>query len=145
MSILKEATVILLRGIATAVVAIVLIIGVGLVYAAQEGGTGIGGDTFSAVTATSFIIGINTLDTTEWAFLDGQDQDVSSDATGVTFGSIDLSGGTFEVPNGTDLPGTCAIGELFVDSDDDSCADVGGGAGALCVCTAANTWTVATA
>ncbi|MHA2248272.1 MAG: hypothetical protein ACXADY_25200 [Candidatus Hodarchaeales archaeon] len=106
--------------------------------------TGAGADTLTVVTATSYTIGGNTLDTNEWAFLDGQDQDVSSDATDVAFGSVNLGGGTFEIPNGTDLPATCTIGHLFIDTDDDSCADAGGGAGAMCACTATNTWTLAT-
>lgn len=36
--------------------------------------TGAGAITGTAITGTSFVIGANTLDTTEWAFLDGQDQ-----------------------------------------------------------------------
>ena len=44
------------------------------------------------VTASSFIIGANTLDTTEWAFLDGQDQAVASDSS-PTFANI-TTGGT---------------------------------------------------
>lgn len=93
----------------------------------------------TAITGTSFVIGGNTLTTTEWGFLDGQDQDVSSDATGVTFGSLSVTT-TFSVPTGTDLPATCTQGEIFMDTDDDSCADAGGGTGTFCGCAATNTW-----
>lgn len=55
--------------------------------------------------------------------------------------TLDTSAATVELPNGTDLPATCDIGDVFVDSDDNACADAGSGTGAVCVCTAADTWT----
>ena len=48
-----------------------------------------------AITGTSFIIGANTLDTNEWAFLDGQDQAVKTTSSptfaGLNIGSEDNS------------------------------------------------------
>jgi len=67
-------------------------------------------------------------------------QDLSTDATGVVFGSQDMGSGTFEIPNGTDLPATCSIGQIFQDTNDDSCADIDGGDGAVCVCRSADVW-----
>lgn len=56
--------------------------------------------------------------------------------------ALDVGAATaiLEVPNGTDLPATCNVGEIFVDTDDNACADAGSGTGATCVCQAANTW-----
>ena len=49
-----------------------------------------GATTFaSSVTSTSFIIGANTLDTNEWAYLDGQDQALKT-TDGVQFANINL-------------------------------------------------------
>ena len=55
-------------------------------------------------------------------------------------GAVDVGSGTLEFPNGTDLPATCNVGEIWVDTDDDACADAGSGGGAVCVCKAADTW-----
>lgn len=44
----------------------------------------------SSITATSFVIGANTLTTTEWAFLDGQDQAVKT-TDSVAFASVSLA------------------------------------------------------
>jgi len=46
-----------------------------------------------AVTATSYVIGANTLDTNEWAFLDGQNQAVASGSS-VEFAAITQGGQT---------------------------------------------------
>jgi len=44
------------------------------------------------------------------------------------------------LPNGTALPATCAVGNVFLDTDDDDCSDSGGGDGALCICKSSDTW-----
>ena len=44
------------------------------------------------------------------------------------------------LPNDTTLPATCAVGEVFADTDSDDCADTGGGDGAMCICKSTNTW-----
>jgi hypothetical protein len=67
-------------------------------------------------------------------------QDTTTDATGVVFGGLNMGAGTLELPNGTDLPATCNVGEIWHDTDDDACADAGGGDGALCICKSADTW-----
>lgn len=59
-------------------------------------------------------------------------------------GAVDTSAGTLEIPNGTSLPGTCSIGQIFADTDSDDCADTGSGDGCLCVCKASNTWAIIT-
>lgn len=45
-----------------------------------------------------------------------------------------------EVGSGTSLPGSCAVGEYFHDTDSDDCVDTGSGDGAICVCKSTNTW-----
>ena len=58
-----------------------------------------------------------------------------------TTGAVNLGeAASFEVPNGTDLPATCAIGQLFHDTDSNDCANTAAGDGALCICKTANTW-----
>ena len=58
-------------------------------------------------------------------------------------GTVDFGGATaLEIPNGTDLPATCSVGSIFHDTDDDACADAGGGDGVLCICKTTNTWAV---
>ena len=57
----------------------------GLVYNKTTGTLSVSGD----VTGTSFIIGANTLNTTEWAFLDGQDQAVKTTSS-PTFGNVSV-------------------------------------------------------
>lgn len=44
--------------------------------------------------------------------------------------------------NATSLPATCVVGEVFLDTDSDDCADTGAGDGCLCICKTANTWAV---
>jgi len=44
----------------------------------------------AGITATSFVIGANTLDTTEWAFLDGQNQAVAT-TSNPTFGNLTIT------------------------------------------------------
>ena len=51
-------------------------VGTGVLSLADNGLTTTGAISGGAITGTSFIIGANTLTTTEWAFLDGQDQSV---------------------------------------------------------------------
>ena len=65
---------------------------------------------------------------------------VSADLT--TTGTVDLGGGTLEVPNGTTIPASCNVGEVFADTDSDDCANTGGGDGCLCICKSSNTWAV---
>jgi hypothetical protein len=67
-------------------------------------------------------------------------------------GSGDLSGPTglinfgtaasgVEIANGTDLPDTCTVGVLFLDTNDDQCDDANdAGDGVLCLCKATNTF-----
>ena len=55
--------------------------------------TGGGTITGTAVTGTSFVIGANTLDTNEWAFLDGIDQALKT-TSNVTHNNLTLNGGT---------------------------------------------------
>ena len=115
--------------------------GIGFAAAVQ---TGTGADTLTVVTATSYTIGANTLDTNEWAFLDGMDQDLSQAASDVVFDSMNMANGAFRLPVGTDLPATCTAGDTFLDSNDDSCADANDGSGCLCICISTNTWSAAT-
>jgi hypothetical protein len=61
-----------------------------------------------------------------------------------TTGSVDFGGGALEIPNGTDLPATCSVGQIFQDTDDNACADAGGGDGVVCVCKSADAWAVLT-
>jgi len=44
--------------------------------------------------------------------------------------------------NGTALPATCTVGQVFLDTDSDDCANSGGGDGCLCICKSANTWAI---
>jgi len=53
-------------------------------------------------------------------------------------GTHDFSGAALEVPNSTSLPGTCAVGEVYVDSD----ASAGQ---RLYLCESADTWVLQTA
>lgn len=53
---------------------------------------------------------------------------------------IDAGAGKFELPNGTAIPATCTVGELFQDTDSNDCINTGGGDGALCICKTTNTW-----
>jgi hypothetical protein len=52
----------------------------------------------------------------------------------------DLISERITLPNDTTLPTTCAVGEIFLDTDSDDCADTGGGDGALCICKDTDTW-----
>lgn len=63
-------------------------------------------------------------------------------AAAATFtGVVDAGAATsIEIKNGTAIPATCSIGQLFHDTDSDDCADTPAGDGALCLCKAANTW-----
>ena len=82
------------------------------------------GLTGTSITGTSFIIGANTLDTTEWAYLDGQDQEVKTTST-PQFANIginnppDPSYGVAVVGNGTSLRGyayannVCPAGVIY--------------------------------
>lgn len=45
-----------------------------------------------------------------------------------------------EIPNGTTIPATCTVGEIFDDTNSNDCIDSGGGDGALCICKSTNTW-----
>lgn len=68
-------------------------------------------ETSGALTAAGFTIGLNTLDTTEWAYLDGLDQalktsDAPSFASGVTIGNLTLAGGSI-----TDSSGAISFGD----------------------------------
>ncbi|OFX13533.1 MAG: hypothetical protein A2Z18_03400 [Armatimonadetes bacterium RBG_16_58_9] len=56
-----------------------------------------------------------------------------SGSTVSTTGKFDFGGGTLEAPNGTSLPGTCVVGELFLKTD------AGDGANTY-VCKTTNTW-----
>ncbi|GAG12644.1 unnamed protein product, partial [marine sediment metagenome] len=62
-------------------------------------------------TTDGFVIGVNTLDTNEWAFLDGQDQDVSSGST-PTFTATNITG----VPAASILAGTFGTGAYVFDN-----------------------------
>lgn len=68
----------------------------------------------------------------------------SACTTGATGGGC--AGGPFafestvNLSHGTALPGTCATGQYFQDTDSDDCANTGGGDGAVCVCKTTNTW-----
>ena len=67
----------------------------------------------------------------------------SGNLTGTT-GLINFGGALsgIEIANGTDLPDTCTVGTLFLDTDDDACSDAGGGDGCLCLCKTSNTFAV---
>lgn len=49
--------------------------------------------------------------------------------------ALDLSSKTLEIPNGTATPGTCAVGQIFFDTDETAGQNLYG-------CTATNTWTL---
>ncbi len=92
-----------------------------------------GDTTIGAGASNNVIVNSNTWDVSAAG--------VASGLTGVTStGTVDFSGATLEVPNGTDLPATCSVGMIFHETDDDACADAAGGDGALCICKSANTW-----
>ena len=55
-------------------------------------------------------------------------------------GAWDFGGGGLEMPNGTALPATCSVGQIFQDTDSNDCADTGSGDGAICACKSTNTW-----
>ena len=59
----------------------------------------------------------------------------------MTTGVINATTAGLRFPNDTDLPATCTVGDVFIDTDDDACADAGGGSGAVCACLATDTWT----
>ena len=65
---------------------------------------------------------------------------VDKSATAVVTGAWDFGGGGLEIPNGTTIPGTCTVGQMFQDTDSDDCADTGAGDGALCLCKTTNVW-----
>ena len=60
----------------------------------------------------------------------------------ITSGNVDFSEGSLEIPNSTNLPATCSIGQLFHDTDSDDCIDTASGDGALCICKSSNSWTL---
>lgn len=62
----------------------------------------------------------------------------------LTASGIDQGSGTLEIPNNATLPATCTIGQIFLDTDSNDCADTGSGDGAVCVCKATNTWALLT-
>lgn len=81
---------------------------------ALEGNWNLGGYNLTnggAITGTSFVIGGNTLTTSEWAFLDGQDQGVKT-SDNVGFGTI--TGTTF---NSVGISGPSPLSILFAPSD----------------------------
>jgi hypothetical protein len=137
------------------IVCLLILCATGAAWAVSEGGSGIGEHSFTTINVgnTGLVVGTSTPFSDATGTLTLQNIDAIDATTETTLESaidtldaltaVNVSGGTLEVPNGTDLPASCSVGELFVDSDDDSCADVGGGAGALCACTATNTWVVA--
>ncbi len=53
--------------------------------------------------------------------------------TNVLTGTYDIGGGVLEVPNGTSLPGTCSVGQVFMDTDATS-------GQRIYACESANTW-----
>ena len=64
-------------------------------------------------------------------------------ATNITPASgklVDTGSAKLELPNGTAIPATCNVGEVFIDTDSDDCIDTGAGDGAYCVCKSADTW-----
>ena len=70
-----------------------------------------------AITGTSFIIGANTLTTSEWAFLDGQDQAIKTTSS-PTFGGLTLTGDiTATTAGGLDINlGTLAGDDFTIDT-----------------------------
>ena len=65
---------------------------------------------------------------------------VDKSANEAISGTWDYSGGSILIPNGTTIPGTCAVGQMYQDTNSDDCADTGGGDGALCLCKTTNNW-----
>ena len=70
---------------------------------------------------------------------------INSDSGTKTFSLLsgiyaDAGAAKLELPNGTTIPATCTVGEVFADTNSNDCADSGGGDGALCICKSANTW-----
>lgn len=61
------------------------------------------------------------------------DTDYPSEVVTTTW---DFGGGTFEIPNGTALPGSCVVGQLFMDSDATPAGQQ------VYICSAVNTWSL---
>lgn len=60
-----------------------------------------------------------------------------------TDGSVSFTGTAgFEMPNGATIPATCSVGQMFLDTDSDDCADTGGGDGCVCICKSSDTWVI---
>jgi hypothetical protein len=53
---------------------------------------------------------------------------------------IDAGASKLELPNGTTIPATCVVGEMFQDTNSNDCINTAGGDGALCICKTTNTW-----
>jgi hypothetical protein len=71
----------------------------------------------------------------------GTGKDISG--TGSTWSVSKAGYGTFaglNLPHGTTIPATCAVGDVYLDTDSDDCADTGAGDGALCICGSTNVW-----
>lgn len=62
----------------------------GTIDGATIGGAVAGAITGTTITATSFVIGANTIDTNEWAFLDGLNQSVAT-TSNPTFGNLTIT------------------------------------------------------
>jgi len=58
---------------------------------------------------------------------------VRTSSTNTLTGTYDLGGGVLVVPNGTSLPGTCSVGQVFMDTDATS-------GQRIYACESANTW-----
>lgn len=58
---------------------------------------------------------------------------VRTSSTNTLTGTYDIGGGVLEVPNSTSLPGTCTVGQIFMDTDATS-------GQRIYACESANTW-----
>lgn len=58
---------------------------------------------------------------------------VRTSSTNTLTGTYDVGGGVLEVPNGTSLPGTCSVGQVFMDTDATS-------GQRIYACESSNTW-----
>lgn len=67
---------------------------------------------------------------------------VDKSATEAVTGAWDFGGGGLEVPNGTTIPATCSVGQVYLDTDSDDCVDTGAGDGAYCICKSSNVWSL---